>query len=218
MQPKSPLVFEKYLIESDITLDDIEKDCKPYLKEVRTGTSMFIRYSKTYRNEEIIKKISKTTDRKPKDTPKELHDFMDETLKKKFGWKARSQGLFVWIAPKNYLVGVNLSSEVGNYVFPIGPYKYVYNSEIFDIYAEYQQIESDFYEDYDDDTLQDKVIEYFKHWWLEHPTGLKGYKNINALTLKTRVECMIRCKSYYLIPPIKILELSNSLYLGIKKS
>jgi hypothetical protein len=210
-------MYRKYLTE-EVTINDIEKDCKPYLKEVRSGTSMFIRYSKTYRNEEIIKKISKTTDRKPKDTPKELHDFMDETLKKKFGWKARSQGLFVWIAPKNYLVGVNLSSEVGNYVFPIGPYKYVYNSEIFDIYAEYQQIESDFYEDYDDDTLQDKVIEYFKHWWLEHPTGLKGYKNINALTLKTRVECMIRCKSYYLIPPIKILELSNSLYLGIKKS
>jgi len=207
--------YKKYLIESEILIEDIEKNCKPYLKELRTGVSSFIRYSRTWNNTTIIRKEAKK-DREPRDTPKEVHKLMDDTLKSKFGWKPRSDGLFVWIAPKNFEISLDVTSRKGGYVFPIGPYKYVYNPEIFDVYAEYESIESDLWGQYKEPKLSEKAFEDFKGWWLNNKDALKGYKDINALSVRSRCECMLKLKSYYIIPTTLIGEINNKLYFGIR--
>lgn len=111
--------------ETDI-MRVIERDCKPFLKEFDQPL-----YRGTNKEIETFGKIKARTNRRPKDTPLELHDTLNELFYNKFGWYVRSEGTFV---ARNK----SMSGSYGDkyYFLPIGRYKYVYSNDVYDLYSD----------------------------------------------------------------------------------
>lgn len=116
--------LEQYLNEDNNLefYENIKKDCKKYLSDIKNSKYVFVRYE-THGRTAYKKKVRK--DRRPKDTPKMVHEMMDKSLKEKFGWNVRSEGLFVY--------GLSDNTHGGYLVFPVGDYKFVWSSKFADI-------------------------------------------------------------------------------------
>jgi len=120
-----------------------------------------------------IRKYNTRTDRSPVDTDIEIHNYFNNGLYKKFGWKPRSEGVFVWNVEIN---------EYAYLFFPIGDFKYIYSPEVKDLYVTTNKIQRKF--DYTDEEY-DKIIDTYKD---------SGIENV-----KHRVEVVFKCKEYYLV-------------------
>ncbi|MFW6129888.1 MAG: hypothetical protein ACOC56_01815, partial [Atribacterota bacterium] len=125
-------------------------------------------------------KIKPRTNRIPRNTSLLVHDILDEKFKKKFGWKARSEGVFV----------VGNASEAGTYsmgevflFFPAGNYKYIWSPTINDLY-----LYSDFIITMPEKF--DKILESYTD------KDLKKYMNNQTFYCK---EIMFKCNEYYLV-------------------
>lgn len=81
-------------------------------------------------------KFSVRSDRKPRDMPKDLHNLLDKTFLEMFGWKARSEGVFV-------TSGATWEGEKDSLFFPIGKFKYIWSPRINDLYMEERTIKMD---------------------------------------------------------------------------
>lgn len=68
--------------------------------------------------------------RTPSDTPDEFHDLANNYLRKKFGWKPRSDGVF---ATSNYADAKGYGIQ--HVFFPIGPFKYIWSPRAKDLYV-----------------------------------------------------------------------------------
>ena len=198
----------KYFIESKDTegiSDDIvkliKKDCKPYLKDFdRIWNQTFFfsgRMTNTY-----FKKVTLRQDRKPRDTPLEIHDFIDNWFYKKFGIKARSNVIFCYLDVY----------KVSNYgkphvIFPIGKYTAISSNRVNDLYDEVESSLVDL------NTKRDRSKYY-------NGTELKVlWNNLNydyqdeakndiiqilnrsdyKINQKTSGEIMLHCKEYYIL-------------------
>lgn len=82
-----------------------------------------------------IQKFMPRMDRKPLDTPKEIHDMVDMQFFKEFKWKPRSQGVFAGSSPTfAEFFGPNA------YLFyPANGYKYVWSKYIEDLTGELEE-------------------------------------------------------------------------------
>jgi len=168
-------------------IDTLKKDCGPFLSVLKSSNTFLYRgfWVKGEKRKELHKcetgivyfKSKPKKDRKPKDMERADHDELNELLKKKFGWKPRSQGVFA----------TGDQSEAGAYgddflFFPIGEFKYVWSRDIKDLFQyirdkrEKESIEPDFQEIVD--TYTDKDI-------------------IGAI--KKGHELSIKCSSYYAV-------------------
>jgi hypothetical protein len=119
--------FNQYVTknsELESWLARIENDCKPFLKQSKR---MFFRGTES--TQDFLKKFVRGG-RFPKDTPKEIHYVIDEAFKKKFGWKARSEGVFA----TQYLDDAYQYGEPFM-IFPIDNFKYVWSNEYTDLYG-----------------------------------------------------------------------------------
>lgn len=67
-------------------------------------------------------------DRRPQDMPIEIHNKYDELFLEKFGWKARSEGVFV-------AGGDRTSYGTPFFFFPVNGYKFIWSPAIFDLYT-----------------------------------------------------------------------------------
>lgn len=121
--------FQQYINEAtEFTSEEIAKilrrDCKPFLKE-KTSFWRGIEKRKT----KDIEIFPSRQERRPKDTTKEVQKLLDRLFKKKFGWRPRSTGIFTL----RYKVSV---MEYGKpyLFFPIGRFKFLYSSQITDLY------------------------------------------------------------------------------------
>lgn len=139
--------FEKYMIESvkvnGVTFsekevmdflkfwDKIEKNCQPYLKDIKVRSNvlkkMLLRGTK--RSSKFFERAPRE-DRYPKDMPEPWHEAFDDWFKDNFGWRARSSGLFC----------TGSKNTAGSYgdiymVFPAGRYDYVWSPDITDLYS-----------------------------------------------------------------------------------
>ena len=125
--------LQDYLIEQEEGLahfiPKIQAECKPFLKDIRNAAGSLFRDDTKNRNKPVWKKVTRT-DRAPLDTPKELHDLIDNWFLKEFGWKARSNALFCW--PLRFNSGFVPNKWL---VFPAGNYKYVWSSEVDDLWS-----------------------------------------------------------------------------------
>jgi hypothetical protein len=109
-----------------IPFDILEKKCKPYLNDISKNLEMMYsgrRISKDW----FIKKVR--GDREPRDMDWEIHRLLDDMFYKKFGWKARSNVVFV-------TGDVYETKHYGNpyMIFPVGKYKFIYSDDIPDLY------------------------------------------------------------------------------------
>lgn len=137
--------FQHYLNE--------ERDIYKYLKgneifELALNGRFLYRGIKYEKNETfIIKKRRK--DRNPLTTDKKSHDILDMLFQKKFGWKARSEGIFV----TNDFAGAQGYGKA--YIFiPIKPYSFIWNNNIEDLWFNI------FSDDYDNISILTKEEHY----------------------------------------------------------
>jgi hypothetical protein len=171
--------FLHYLNEEEKQINIVEiikNECQPWLRTIKpiinTGKT-FIRYVKP---SEPIKKITPRTDRYPKNSSQELHDIFDNGLKKIFGWKPRSEGVFVY--PIHKLS--NISGPRAYLFYPIGEFKYIWSPKIRDLY-----------------NIQTDAInnpEKFIKMYIDKNL-LKSFKG----QLNHSNEIMFKCDSYYLV-------------------
>jgi hypothetical protein len=159
--------LREYLIEEydDDNFNDIisiiKKDCKKYIKELISYDKILFRgLDKLPRNTSSIRKnfwkVKPRKDRTPGDTPEELHNYLDLQFKKKFGWKARSEGVF---CSRSRSTTYNYGSPY--FVFPIGDYKYLYSNKITDLFVHFD--DSDFHP-FALSILRDDAFDTLKQW------------------------------------------------------
>lgn len=106
------------------------KDCKEGLKQyIKKGGPNLLMHSGRSHREDYFKGFVRK-DRKPTDTKIELHNRFDDMLNGKFGWKPRSNSIFV----------TGDVSDAGMYgtpyiIFPAGKTKYVWSPDTKDLYV-----------------------------------------------------------------------------------
>lgn len=111
----------------DVIIDKIRKDCKPFLNEFDKPLYRGV----TNEYDFFIKKDVRTN-RVPKNTKPYISDSWNKGFQKRFGWKARSEGLFVLQDP-DYS---GIYGDTRYVVFPIGHYKYIYAPTVYDLFTE----------------------------------------------------------------------------------
>ena len=132
--------FYKYLNETEIISSDIwenmVKDCKTFLKDVKRNKIFLYSGRRGGTSSIFIKRIRK--DRKPLDTPEEIHNKLDNAFQREFGVKARSGAMFT-----------KITSDVGYYgdpyfVIPKGNnYKIIASDEVADLFLDLKNMTFD---------------------------------------------------------------------------
>jgi len=117
-------------LELERVLYLIKRDCKPFLKRIK-GAKEFLWRGIEMKSDDITKIIPRKN-RYPKDTPQDIHDAFDSMFKQRFGWKARSEGVFCY-ATKGATTGYGAASYM---IFPIGDWGFLWSSKINDLYSE----------------------------------------------------------------------------------
>jgi hypothetical protein len=142
----------------DEIVSTLQSECKPFLNELKFCEGFLYRgqFSHTIPD---IDRIKPRIDRKPLNTPREIHDIWDGEFKKKFGWKARSEGVFV--TSDSYM-----SENFGRayLFFPIGPYKYVWSSKYMDVTNDMDNIVYEYF--YNKERGYDTTLK--KIWYMEN--------------------------------------------------
>ena len=124
--------FKQYIHEASIDniIMLIEDDCQPFIKDwQKLNTIKWLMSGRQNQVKEIEKRAVRK-DRTPVDTPKMIHQLMDDWFKKKFGVNSRSNAVFCSFNP-------NLVSDYGELflIFPIGKYKAISSPVIDDVYS-----------------------------------------------------------------------------------
>ena len=194
--------LQQYILGEDKKFQQIssmvQRDCKPFIKELKKSNSKkrpFFNRGTTSKTIDDFSKIKVRKDRKPRDTPLEVHNYLDNALKKKFGWKVRSEGVF---ATSQERTGYGTS-----YIFfPIGKYKYVFSTQILDLYGHLGG-------------------GYMSDGYLEISTNIEiindainTYKSSDMKeAMETMHEIIFKCDEYYMIN----MKYQNVLYKYIKE-
>jgi len=132
--------LQQYLINEEF--QDINKlvamlkaDCKPYLSILKRTDKMLCRGTDSppktniYEDEVYYFKRKPRKDRRPLSTGPLVHKQLDDLFKKKFGWKVRSEGVFV-----NSDYGTASGYGHTYFFFPIGQFKYVWSPKVGDLW------------------------------------------------------------------------------------
>jgi len=133
--------LNKYLTESEedilkngpVLWNILKKECKYFINEYKktglAGKIWFYRGSEKKLPKIGIDKIKVRKNRRPRDTPQEIHEMIDSAFKDAFGWYVRSEGVFT--------ISYKSSAKVYGtpyLFFPVGKYKYVWSTNIEDIF------------------------------------------------------------------------------------
>ena len=112
------------------------KQCTPFLNILRGGKKVLFRGSSvTAKNVGLIKQKSfLNTNRKPKDTPKWLHDYLNKKMSDIAGWPVRNG---VSVTPEAWQ-----AQDYGtlNLFFPIGKFEWAFLSGVYDLYAKLNSV------------------------------------------------------------------------------
>jgi hypothetical protein len=199
----------KYIIEeSEYSLDDVLKYTNKNFLTIIKKNDFIYRGSKP-KNKDIIKLVVRKN-RQPRDIDFHVHMLMDDLFKQKFGWKARSEGVFVCSDP--YEASVYGSVYL---FFPIGSYKFIWSKKIRDLFRvlvsnipknisvfvyfkreyeeEYMGSRTGFYT-----YLYDKHKDKFKEYLEKVVIPLYTDKNLQEV-FKYRSEISFKCKEYFLV-------------------
>ena len=174
--------LQNYIVEEEKGLahyiPKIQAECKPFLKDIKNAAGTLFRDDTKNRNKPVWKKTTRM-DRAPLDSSLDFHKQADDLFLKKFGWKARSQGLFCWPLPFK-------SSFLANkwMVFPAGNYKYLWSPAISDLWGDVGMNWED--TDYAIFELEESYLNTYKTDKIK-------------MSIKHENEIMIQCKYSYLV-------------------
>jgi hypothetical protein len=135
LEPKEDFIYDKRVLPGAI-LEKIEKECSEIIKIYHFSGCLF-RGVGFGGEQEIgvntgIYRIIPRMDRMPKDTSKEHHEMIDGLFKKKFGWGARSEGVFA-------IPDIDIAKTYGKLCLflPCNGFKYLYSPEYRDLYSDF---------------------------------------------------------------------------------
>lgn len=123
--------FYNYI--NEVTMEDIDlsqfiEECYPALQDTKKNAYTFL-YSGRRSSDTVIRKQVRKN-RRPMDTPDEIHDLLNEEFKNKFGVKARAQSIFA--VPEG---DVTFYGEPF-FLFPAGKkYMYIWSDQVKDLFA-----------------------------------------------------------------------------------
>jgi len=216
-----------YINESiDTELTEVFKNCAPYIKLLKECDGKMLYREGQYLVDDITE-FEHNWYRRPKDTPLEVHEIMNDVFMKEFGWTARS-GVFCYINTKYRESGYGK----GYLLFPIGDFEYLWSDEIKDMFVDFEMemmgIPEDMIEDEwnlkcgDDKKCMDdtkkyeeyfnmRMDEYKNDFYLKLEEKIKDFQDSNICKAYYINEIMIKCDSYYMID----LELENKIRIKI---
>ena len=127
--------FKLYLVENekleitDIDINKIRKDCSIFINWQKAQEKLLPIYRGKNGLPNAINKLTRRKNRIPMNTRPKVNRILDDLLNKKFHWKPRSSGVFT--SGK-----INTVSGYGapNLFFPIGNYRYVWNTKEEDLF------------------------------------------------------------------------------------
>lgn len=199
------ITFKQFiLMEADTDTDELlallERDCGPFLAEskqrglLRRGMSKlndndatFV--SSPYSTEKVpYWKKQPRTDRRPLDIDKKIHLKLDDWFQSKFGFKARSSGLFCFGTGATSSAISQYGTEY--YIFPIGEFKYAWSPNVKDLFI---TISTSKQRDEDDGKDSTDNIDSFMNEFKYQDTDLDQ-------AIVSRNEIMIKCDKYYIFP------------------
>ncbi|MFW6129856.1 MAG: hypothetical protein ACOC56_01655 [Atribacterota bacterium] len=168
-------------------IDIIRRNCAPFLKKVGELDNFLYRGSDRIQVMDIAKTYARYN-RSPKDMPHELHHILDDEFKKKFGWSARSEGVFaVPSCDTARLYGTE-------YIFfPIGKFKYLWSKKIQDLFS-YIADEINLY---GQAQFYENLIDKIKNIVSSYTN--KDIKKLLNDSKYERCEIMFKCREYYLV-------------------
>ena len=179
--------------QSNYTIEDIDKiisiiqeDCKPYLKDVKNKYKRNFLFSGRKRTYNFFDKKKVRKNRRPKDTPTEAHEFIDDWFYENFGIKFRSNSIFCFFSPV-------AASYYGNsyMIFPIDRYNIISSPVVEDLYETFE----DYFDRWKHASDMDK--ESYLEWIEDYLDNNIKYK-LNTFT-DTNKEVMLNCKEYHLL-------------------
>lgn len=218
--------LKNYINEDVLLADDVfgilKKDCPQTLKILSKSNFAYFIYRASKKTVGTIEKITPRNNRIPKDMPTKLHNLIDNLFKKKFGWKARSVGVF---AASQYFNNFN---EYGTeyLFFPIGQFKFVWSPEIKDLYEMFDWDTLSYYKG--GDVKKEVLYNDYNNYLDLHPGEdmeydeyIDKHEKIIDNAMKTRIndlvktytdkdltkalekghEIMFKCDKYYLVWP-----------------
>lgn len=133
--------FKQFVVENDYEQETkqlkeaaelVVRDCKPLLQDLNINQKEEIGAHLLYRginNQHLFvnKKVRK--DRKPTDTPRPIHDIIDQWFEQNTGIKARSNGLFATNEQERpYFYGTKY------FIFPKGQYRLLSSPKVHDLF------------------------------------------------------------------------------------
>lgn len=178
--------------------------CQPFIKDISKYSQLNFLWSGRKGKPHVFYGRVRTN-RKPKDTPKEIHDVLDQAFEDNFGVKARSQSIFCSIQPQK-------AKEYGTpyIILPIGKYKTIWSSQVDDLYIyleQYIQNELDIggaFQGWDDSEPEDReeVLNFLEEnlpdairRWYTDEFYMKGIGS----RLRWKQEVMLVCQEYLAI-------------------
>lgn len=138
----------------NVEKDDFLNDCKPIISELKEIYPKKEDFKFLYRGfkDDVSPSGSKfktNKERPPKDTQIELHEIADKVFLDVFGWKARSQGVFVFLNKANCK-----QYGITYLCFPAGDFRFVHSEEIHDLTphltSTYENLEQDAVDEYEE--------------------------------------------------------------------
>lgn len=162
--------------------------CKPFIKDYKktgfTNGDMWLFSGRKYDGDITVKSVRK--DRNPKDTPKIVHDLVDDYFEDKFGYRPRSESVFT----------TGLKNEASRYgmvylIFPIGKYKILWSSMVEDLYQKLENNISLYLASAGQITTTEKQIVY-------QILGTYKQGDLKGAIIEWR-EVMLHCDKYIMI-------------------
>lgn len=201
--------LKQYITETELESTEFEyiirfikENCQPFLKKSK---GRFI-----YRGMKMVSPITikePRKDRLPRDMELKFYKLLNKAFNDLFGWKARSEGVFVSGSPYNV-------EDYGPiyYVFPIKAFEFIWSPNVFDLIDEVPHGIVNFINPYDLDKetteyfdwnrnfemkggLKEEHIEYVKKWIKQE----KYTRNNFYKAVESGNEIMLRCKEYLAI-------------------
>lgn len=121
--------LERYITEAtdEEVLNYFLAETKQY-RDMMKGTRLWRGHNHKIKG---VQKFSHRHDRTPRDTPKEVHEWLDKWFNSKFGFKARSDSVFTASTPN----GIEMFGKYVDLVYPANGFKFVYSNIIQDLTA-----------------------------------------------------------------------------------
>lgn len=183
--------------------DTVARDASTYLKKM--GTNILNPNAHLFRGNfgrdakrQWFEHTSPRTDRRPRDMPEPIHDFLDQWFEEHFGFRYRSAGVFV---TKNEQQAASYGTAV-YFIFPTDPYKILYGSKVDDIWrhvhkAIVQQHGPEYWKALK--TSDAELPEEDKQMIRDLLSNAKYRQVQSPVAVKHGSEAIIQCNSYYAI-------------------